>query len=815
MPYILDFSPFLGYILLIMNGKVLHTLEFDKITKILSEFCGSTPARNMCDTLRPSQNPEWIEQAQDQTAAAFNRLLKSDRISFGANFDARQLLKDASIGRVLSMEELLKTARLLQCVEDLKKYDSDTAVETGDALSELFLRLISLSPLKNEINRCIKSEEEMADDASSDLKRIRNSFATVSGRIHSQLNHMVNQSLRSYLQDAIITKRGDRYCIPVKSEYKSQVPGIVHDQSSTGSTFFIEPAAIVELNNQLNSLKREEDDEIRRILAALSSKLAEDAGIFNEDQRSITMLDFIFAKAKYALKLNAMKPVYNTEGRIRLRSARHPLLDPAKAVPIDVSLGDEYDLLIVTGPNTGGKTVSLKTVGLLCLMGQAGLHIPAADRSELSLFGDIFADIGDEQSIEQSLSTFSSHMSNIVWILKKAKHDSLVLFDELGAGTDPVEGAALATAILDRLHKQHIRTMATTHYSELKIYALSTDGVENAGCEFNVETLSPTYRLLTGIPGKSNAFAIASKLGLSDEIIDSASQYLSNEAESFENVISDLQEKRLKLEAELAEFSKEKESLEARIRELTERESRLESQKEKILNNAREEAKELLQEAKEVADETIRAFNNQGNQMKIQTMEKKRSNVREWLSKQDEALYKDTLKRNKAEKKDSTGAALKASEALPGTTVHVLSMDMDAEIVNAPDKDGNVQVRCGIITTRVPLDELVKTELSDKQIEQNRPRKTQPKLDLSKASHISSEINVLGCTVDEAIARIDKYLDDAYMSHTDKVRIVHGKGTGALRKGIHDYLRFNSIVAHYELAAHGEGDAGVTIVSFK
>ena len=814
MPYILDFSPFLRYILLIMNGKVLHTLEFDKITKILSEYCGSLPAKNMCDTLRPSQNPEWIEQAQAQTAAAFNRLLKSDRISFGANFDARQLLKDASIGRVLSMEELLKTARLLQCVEDLKKYDSDTAGETEDALSELFLRLISLSPLKNEINRCIKSEEEMADDASSDLKRIRNSFATVSGRIHSQLNHMVNQSLRSYLQDAIITKRGDRYCIPVKSEYKSQVPGIVHDQSSTGSTFFIEPAAIVELNNQLNSLKREEDDEIRRILSALSSKLAENAGIFNEDQRSVTMLDFVFAKAKYALKLNAMKPVYNTEGRIRLRSARHPLLDQSKAVPIDISLGDEYDLLIVTGPNTGGKTVSLKTTGLLCLMGQAGLHIPAADRSELSLFGDIFADIGDEQSIEQSLSTFSSHMSNIVWILKKAKPDSLVLFDELGAGTDPVEGAALATAILDRLHKPHIRTMATTHYSELKIYALSTDGVENAGCEFNVETLSPTYRLLTGIPGKSNAFAIASKLGLSDEIIDSASQYLSNEAESFENVISDLQENRLKLEAELAEFSKEKESLEARIRELTERESRLESQKEKILNNAREEAKELLQEAKDVADETIRAFNNQGNQMKIQTMEKKRSNVREWLSKQDEALYKDTLKRNKTEKKDSTGAALKPSEAVPGTTVHVLSMDMDAEIVSSPDKDGNVRVRCGIITTRVPLEELVKTELSDKQIEQNKPRKTQPKLDLSKASHISSEINVLGCTVDEAIARIDKYLDDAYMSHTDKVRIVHGKGTGALRKGIHDYLRFNSIVAHYELAAHGEGDAGVTIVSF-
>ena len=792
----------------------MHTLEFDKITTILEGYCGSAPAKHMCATLRPSQSLEWIEKAQAQTAAALSRMLKSDRLSFGANFDARQLIKDASIGRPLSMEELLKAARLLQCVEDLIKYGEDTAADTEDELTELFNGLIPVSSLKSEINRCIVSEEEMADDASSELKRIRNSFATVSGRIHSQLNHMVNQSLRTYLQDAIITKRGERYCIPVKAEYKSQVPGIVHDQSSTGSTFFIEPAAIVELNNQLNSLKREEDDEIRRILAALTAMLAQNADIVNEDQRNITMLDFIFAKAKYALKLNAMRPVYNTEGRIKLRSARHPLLDQSKAVPIDISLGDTYDLLIVTGPNTGGKTVSLKTVGLLCLMGQAGFHIPAADRSELSLFGDIFADIGDEQSIEQSLSTFSSHMSNIVWILKKARRDSLVLFDELGAGTDPVEGAALATAILDRLHSQGIRTMATTHYSELKIYALSTDGVENAGCEFNVETLSPTYRLLTGIPGKSNAFAIAGKLGLSTDIIESAGKYVSNEEESFENVISELQDKRIRLEAELEAFAKEKESLEQRIKELTERESKLESQKERILNNAREEAKELLQEAKEVADETIRAFNNQGNQMKIQTMEKKRSNVREWLSKQDEALYKDTLKRNKTEKKESVGAALKPSEALPGTTVHVLSMDVDGEIISGPDKDGNVQVRCGIITSRVPLDELVKTELSDKQIEQNKPRKTQPKLDLSRSSNLSSEINVLGCTVDEAIARIDKYLDDAYMSHAEKVRIVHGKGTGALRKGIHDYLRFNSIVKHYELAAHGEGDAGVTIVSF-
>ncbi len=792
----------------------MHTLEFDKITAILEGYCGSAPAKHLCETLRPSKDPGWIEQAQGQTSAALGRLLKSDRLSFGANFDTRQLLKDAGIGRPLSMEELLKVAGLLQCVEDLAKYASDTAADHEDELTELFNRLIPVSSLKNEITRCIISGEEMADDASSELKRIRNAFATVNGRIHSQLNHMVNQSLRTYLQDAIITKRGDRYCIPVKAEYKSQVPGIVHDQSSTGSTFFIEPAAIVELNNQLGSLRREEDDEIRRILAALSAKLAENADIIGEDQLSITLLDFIFAKAKYALSLNAMRPVYNTEGRIRLRSARHPLLDRAKAVPIDVSLGDTYDLLIVTGPNTGGKTVSLKTVGLLCLMGQAGLHIPAADRSELSLFSDIFADIGDEQSIEQSLSTFSSHMSNIVWILKKAKSDSLVLFDELGAGTDPVEGAALAIAILDHLHSRGIRTMATTHYSELKIYALSTDGVENAGCEFNVETLSPTYRLITGIPGKSNAFAIAGKLGLPEELISSAGKYLNSEQESFENVISELQDKRLKLEEDLAAFTKEKEELEKKIAELTERESRLESQKDRILNNAREEAKELLQEAKDVADETIRAFNNQGSQMKIQTMEKKRSNVREWLSKQDEALYKDTLKRKQPEKKESTGAPLKPSEARPGVTVHVLSMDLDGEIISAPDKDGNVQVRCGIITSRVPLNELVKTELSDKQAELAKPRKSQPKLDLSKASHISAEINVLGCTVDEAISRIDKYLDDAYMAHSEKVRIVHGKGTGALRKGIHDYLRYNSIVKHYELAAHGEGDAGVTVVSF-
>ncbi len=791
-------------------------MEFDKITALLADHCGSEPARRMCETLRPSQNSEWIESAQEQTADAFTRLLKNDRLSFGANFDARELIKEASIGRPLSMGNFCALSRLLQCVGDLAEYGEATATEEPDSLHGFFEVLDPLTPLKKEIDRCIISEEEMSDNASPELKRIRSSYGVISARIHSQLNQMVNQSMRSYLQDAVVTQRGGRYCIPVKAEYKGQVPGIVHDTSSSGSTFFIEPASIVELNNKLSTLHQEEDDEVRRILAALTARVDADGERLNEDQRLVTLLDFIFAKAKYALKLGATRPHYNTEGRIRLRQARHPLLDPKRAVPIDVTLGDTYDLLIVTGPNTGGKTVSLKTVGLLALMGQSGLHIPAGDRSELSLFGDIFADIGDEQSIEQSLSTFSSHMSSIVVILKKARKDSLVLFDELGAGTDPTEGAALATAILEHLHIKGIRTMATTHYSELKIYALSTPGVENASCEFDVETLSPTYRLLTGVPGKSNAFAIAGKLGLSQHIIDAASAHIDSESESFESVISDLQDKRLSLEKEQEAFLAEKERLERRIRELEEREEKLEAQKDKILSSAREEARDLLKEAKDVADETIRAFNKQGNQMRIDTMEKKRSSLREQITRQDEALSRDSLKRKKEQQASMAGASLKASEAVPGTAVHILSMDVDGSIISAPDKDGFVQVQCGILRSKVPLEELVRAEQKApaKEKKTKMPGK-QPVLDLSKTSGFHSEINVLGCTVDEAIARIDKYLDDAYMSHADKVRIVHGKGTGALRKGIHDYLRFNSIVKHYELAAHGEGDAGVTIVSFK
>ncbi|MBR3525634.1 MAG: endonuclease MutS2 [Lachnospiraceae bacterium] len=795
-----------------MNTKALHILEFDKICEILSQYCGSEPAKKMCGSLRPSGDGGWIETAQKQTQDAFSRILKSDRLSFGANFDVRPMLKEATIGRPLGMGEFLRLARLLQLVADLSEYGKQTAAEEADSLMEFFDRLEPLELLRKEIERCILSEEEMSDDASPELKRIRSSYAVIGGRIHRQLNTMVNQSLRTYLQDAVITQRDGRYCIPVRAEYKSQVPGIVHDRSDRGSTFFIEPAAIVELNNQLNELHQAEDEEVRRILAALTQKVGTEAEIIGEDQHTVTRLDFIFGKAKYALALNATRPVYNTEKKIKLRGARHPLIEKSRVVPIDVSLGDAFDQLIITGPNTGGKTVSLKTVGLLCLMGQAGLHIPAKDRSELSLFDEVFADIGDEQSIEQSLSTFSSHMQSIVHILKKAGPDSLVLFDELGAGTDPTEGAALAMAILERLHGRGIRSMATTHYSELKLYALSTPGVENACCEFDVESLSPTYRLLIGVPGKSNAFAISRRLGLPEEIIEEAGKHISSEDERFEDVIGDLEARRLLLEQQQDALEEEKRALEKRVREFSEKEEKFNIQKDKILSSAREEARDLLQEAKDVADETIRAFHKQGKDMRIDTMEKKRSNVREWLSKQDEAIYRDTLKRKNSDNKSEAGAALKPSEAVPGTAVHILSMDVDGTILSAPDKDGIVQVQAGIIRSRVPLDELVKTDAAP---QEKQVRKAARPLDLSRAANVSAEINVIGCTVDEAISRIDKYLDDAYLSHAEKVRIVHGKGTGALRKGIHDYLRFNHVVKHYELASHGEGDAGVTIVSFK
>lgn len=819
----------------IMNEKILRILEFEKITDALAGFAGSEPAKNMCGRLRPSCNPEWIEHAQSETEAALKRLFINDRLSFGANKDIRGIMKDLKIGRSLSAAELLTIARLLECCGGIKQYgakDRDDA--PSDILDDYFLALNPLPQLSKEIFRCIASPDEINSSASSELSSIRKSYSIISGRIHTQLNSMVNSTYRTYLQDAVVTMRNNRYCLPVKTEYKNQVPGMIHDQSSTGSTVFIEPAAVVNLNNQLRELEIREQEEIERILASLSGMCSTYADVIAEDQKALTMLDFIFAKAGYAMKLNATRPIFHNASHdntshdngfnnriINLRQARHPLLDPSKAVPIDVRLGDDFDLLIITGPNTGGKTVTLKTVGLLTLMGQSGLHIPALDRSILSIFREVYADIGDEQSIEQSLSTFSSHMTNIVDILKRADDSCLCLFDELGAGTDPTEGAALAISILNHLHDRGIRSMATTHYSELKIYALSTDFVENASCEFDVESLRPTYRLLIGIPGKSNAFAISKKLGLPEFLIENAKQHIGAEEESFENVISDLETQRLRIEKEQKEITAYKKEIEELKSTIEARQEKLENQRDKILREAREEARELLKEAKDVADETIRAFQKQGGQMKIQTMEKKRQNLRQKIAEKDAAL-------TDKERTKTAGQPLSENEALPGTVVKIKSMNLTGTITVRPDSRGYVSVQCGMITSKAHVSDLLRPELEElagqtssktsagasKYRQQNHSNLSSKRgrVDISKVSGMSAEINVIGMTVDEAVSKIDKYIDDAYLCHLPSIRIIHGKGTGALRKGVHAYLNGCSYIREYHLAQPGEGDAGVTVV---
>lgn len=679
----------------------------------------------------------------------------------------------------------------------------------NDSLDAYFEGLTPMTQLANEINRCILSEEEMADDASPKLKSIRRSKLSTNEKIHSQLTSMVNGAYRTFLQDAVITMRDNRYCIPVKAEYKSQVSGMVHDQSSTGSTFFIEPAAVVNLNNQLKELDLQEQEEIEVILGDLSSQAAVHTSELAADQKIMTTLDFIFAKAKLAMEQNATEPIFNTEHYIQIRKGRHPLLDKKKAVPIDVRLGKDFDLLVITGPNTGGKTVSLKTVGLFTLMGQAGLHIPALDRSELSIFSEVYADIGDEQSIEQSLSTFSSHMTRVVHILQHADADSLCLFDELGAGTDPTEGAALAIAILNYLHDRGIRTMATTHYSELKIYALSTNFVENACCEFDVETLRPTYRLLIGIPGKSNAFAISSKLGLSDEIIHAAKEQISKEDESFEDVIADLEQSRVTIEKEQQEIAEYKERIRTLQEQLQKKNEKIDQAKDKILRDANEKARAILQEAKDVADETIRDFNKAGASADIKELEKKRQKVRDKINEKNGKLALGNTQKKPADQKTVDPKKLKK-----GDSVKIISMNLKGIVNTLPDARGNLFVQCGIMRMQTNVNDLV--PVKEETITAPALQRTNTgKLKMSKSFSVSSEINLLGCTVDEAIAKLDKYLDDAYLAHLPSVRVVHGKGTGALRSAVQSHLKRLKYVKEYRLGEYGEGDAGVTIVTFK
>nr|WP_302134243.1 endonuclease MutS2 [uncultured Schaedlerella sp.] len=791
-----------------MNQKTLTKLEYDKITALLEEQASSFRGRQLCRRLKPMTDVERIDEAQEQTAAAFTRLIKKGRISFGDAAPVEESMKRLEIGAALGSGELLRICKLLQNTGRAKAYGRhDTQEESADCLDAYFEQLEPLTTLSNEIDRCILSEEEISDDASPALKRIRRSMDSINEKVHATLNGLVNGSMRAYLQDPIITMRGDRYCIPVKAEYRNQVSGMIHDQSATGSTLFMEPMAVVKLNNDLKELYAKEQEEIQVILARLSEETAGYIEEIRTDYRCLTDLDFIFARGQLAMSMNGSRPILNKEGRIHIRNGRHPLLDARKVMPITVTLGQDFSLLIITGPNTGGKTVSLKTVGLFTLMGQAGLHIPASDRSELAVFHQIYADIGDEQSIEQSLSTFSSHMTNIVSFLKDVDEKSLVLFDELGAGTDPTEGAALAIAILSYLHDRDIRAMATTHYSELKVFALSTPGVENACCEFDVESLRPTYHLLIGIPGKSNAFAISGKLGLPEHIIEDAKMRLSEQDISFEDLLTDLEASKRTIEKEQDEIQAYRREMERMKAQLRQKEERLEEQREKILKEANDKANAILREAKEVADETIKNFHRFGKEnISAAEMERERERLRKKIKDTSSA---PSLKSQKPKKEH------KASDFKLGESVRVLSMNLTGTIHSLPDARGNVAVQMGILSSQVHISDL---EIIEEQNPFSGSRKKHTgggRIKMGKSLSVSPEINLLGRTVDEAVSELDKYLDDAILSHLNTVRVVHGKGTGALRKGIHEFLRRQKHVKSYHLAEYGEGDAGVTIVELK
>ncbi|MCR5102487.1 MAG: endonuclease MutS2 [Butyrivibrio sp.] len=792
-----------------MNSKVLHVLEYDKIIKQLEEHASSEPGKRMCRELLPTDDLSQIKADQQKTADGIARIFKSGSISFGSNKDISSNIKSLKIGSHLDAFQLLRIADLLDNVNRVKAYGrGDRDDEKRDSLTDLFEGLEPLTPVAKEIRRCIVSEDEISSDASPALRSIRRGMRLTNDRIHDQLGKMINGSFRTYLQDAVVTMRDDRYCIPVKAEYKGQVNGIVHDKSFSGSTLFIEPAAIVELNNKLKEMVIQEKAEIEVILQNLSEMVSEYTEALVYDCQIMTELDFVFAKASLALDQNASTPVFNTEHKINIRKGRHPLIDKKKVVPIDVYVGDEFDMLVITGPNTGGKTVTLKTVGLLTLMGQAGLAIPAGDRSELSIFKEIYADIGDEQSIEQSLSTFSSHMTNTVNILNNATGDDLCLFDELGAGTDPTEGAALAISILNYLHLRGIRTLATTHYSELKVYALTTNGVSNASCEFDVETLRPTYKLLIGIPGKSNAFAISSKLGLSDEIIDAAKEQISQDNKKFEDLLADLETSRQVIENERLEIQSLKEETEKLRSELKQKKEKIEDSREKIIREANEEAREILQEAKSVADETIRIFHKAGPGASIQDLERARTNVNKKISDKNNKLS------NQNKKQNPTHPILKESQLKLGESVKIVSMGLKGTISSKPDKDGNLFIQCGIMRTKANIKDLVIIKDEDDGKTTMKKFYGNHKMDLSKASHIKTELNLIGKNSTDAIAELDKYLDDAYVSHMGTVRIVHGKGSGILRQAVHDHLKHVPYVKSYKLGEFGEGDSGVTIVTF-
>lgn len=789
-----------------MNNKALKTLEYNKITDRLASHASSEPGIKLCRELQPMMDMDEINSALKQTSDAVSRIFRHGSISFAGLKDIRPLTKALEVGSALGMSELLDICSLLKVAAGARRYGVSED-EAADSLSGMFNAVYDIADVRREIERCILSEDEIADDASAELKNIRRQMRICTERIRTELNSMLNGSDRTYLQEAVITTRGGRYCIPVKAEYKSQVSGMVHDQSKAGSTFFIEPMSVVRLNNEIREYEVKESEEIAKILASLSAMAGNYTAELDADYDILSQLDFIFAKAKLSFEYKGSEPIMNTRGYINIRKGRHPLIDSRKVVPIDVSIGDEYSELIITGPNTGGKTVTLKTIGLFSLLGQSGLHIPAADNSELTVFNDIFADIGDEQSIEQSLSTFSSHMKNIIEILAKADSNSLVLFDELCAGTDPTEGAALAISILTSLHKLRVTTVATTHYSELKIFALSTEGVQNACCEFDVATLAPTYRLLIGIPGKSNAFAISGKLGLPQYIIDDAKESLASEDVAFEDVISDLEKSRVTIEREKLELEEYKKEVEDLKNQLKAKNERLDERSDNILQKAREEASAILREAKETADDAIRKLNKANAAgMSVAELEKQRQRIKDNINKVD---------KGRVLKSQAPARQHKASDFHIGDRVHVASLNLDGTVHTLPNQKGELNVTIGIMNYNVNMSDLTIIEEASEMRKLKQKSSGIGKLKMSKTASISPEINLIGMTSDEAIMTLDKYLDDAFLSHISPVRIVHGKGSGILRNAVHNYLKRQKHVKSFRLGSFGEGDYGVTIVEFK
>lgn len=790
-----------------MNNKSLSTLEYNKIISRLVSFACSDGAKQILHKLEPMTDIDKINTALDYTNDALTRVYQKGSVDFSRIKDIRGSIARLKVGSSLNALELLNISMLLECAAHIKEYYEQRA----DSIQPLIDMLDPVTLLNNAIKKCIISEDEISDDASANLRSIRRQKNIAADRIHTELNKILNSpSTRTYLQDYVITTRQGRFCLPVKAEYKSLMPGMVHDQSSTGSTVFIEPAAVVKLNNDIRELELKEQAEIEVILADLSAKAAEYTDSLLSDYEILTNLDCIFAKALLSRHFNCSRPVMNNKGIVNIKKGRHPLIEPHTVVPIDIYLGTDFNLLIITGPNTGGKTVSLKTVGLLTLMAQAGLNIPALEHSDIAVFDNIFADIGDEQSIEQSLSTFSSHMTNTVDILKKADSNSLILFDEIGAGTDPTEGAALAIAILDSLHRRNITTMATTHYSEIKMYALTTDGVENACCEFDVQSLRPTYRLLIGVPGKSNAFAISKKLGLSDNIINDASRRLDSEDIKFEDLVTDLEQSRVTIEREREELNEYKAQIAQLKSELTKKTERLDERTDNIIRKANEEAARILKDAKEYADKTINAMNKHG--MTVKELEKHRSAIREKMNKRQEKLKIEPANNISKHK------AHDISEFKVGMHVKVLTMNVIGTVSQIHKNKNQVTVLVGSLSTKMDIKNLaILKGYKDPAETSSKPKGAggSGKIKMSKSSSVSSEINLLGYTVDEAIAVLDKYLDDAYIARIPQVRIVHGKGTGALRSGITSYLHGVPYIKEFRLGQIGEGAEGVTIVTFK